>query len=251
MNNPAAENPIVLSIVVPAFNEAERIERALVAIRAYAEKAAFACELLVVDDGSTDGTAETVTHFDAGPLPVRVLRNESNRGKGYSVRQGVLAARGRMILMCDADLPTPMEEFVKLRTWFDRGYAVVIGSRDMPGSRLDPPQPRPRRWLAWGFRTLRRQVLLPTLRDTQCGFKCFLADAARAIFTRTAIDGWLFDCEILGIADKLRYRIREVGVIWRSHPDSRVDVFRELLTSLPTLYKIKRRLRKIRGGEGV
>lgn len=245
MEQEATDQPFQLSIVVPALDEADRIESTLRTIRTYVEKTGIACELIVVDDGSADDTAGVVRGFDPGPLSVRLLRNERNRGKGCSVRQGVLAARGRIILMSDADLSTPIEEFLKLKTWLERGYAVVIGSRDLPGSRLDPPQPRTRRWLAWVFRALRRQILLPNLRDTQCGFKCFEASAAREIFSRGTIDGWLFDCEILGIAERLGYRIREVGVIWRNHPDSRVDVVRELFTAFPTLLAIRRRIKSI------
>ena len=247
MNQPSSDNPVDLSIVVPALDEAERIGRALEAIRAFAAKADYPCELIVVDDGSEDETPDIVNRFEPGPLRLRLIRNETNRGKGCAVRLGVLASAGRFVLMCDADLSAPIDEFHQLRAWLDRGYDVAIGSRDMPGSHLDPPQPPLRRWLAWGFRTVRRRLLLPNLRDTQCGFKCFRGDVARDIFRRAVHDGWLFDCEILGIADRLGYRIREVGILWRSDPDSRVDVADELLTALPALLAIRRRLRKIRG----
>jgi dolichyl-phosphate beta-glucosyltransferase len=232
----------VLSIVIPALNEAALLGDTLERVRAYAAGAGRPCEVLVVDDGSTDGTADVVRGLPPGPLAVRLLVNPVNRGKGYSVGRGMLAATGDNVLLCDADLSTPIEEIEKLLPWLDQGYDVVIGSRDMPDSRLDPPQPRLRRLMAWTFRALRRRLLLPELRDTQCGFKLFTQPAARAIFSRLTIDGWLFDCEALGLAQRLGYRIKEVGVIWRNRPHSRVKPVREALTALPTLLSIRRRL---------
>lgn len=243
-NGPQPPRP-ELSIVMPAYNEARRINRTLDRLRDYFARAAARCELIVVDDGSRDGTAEIVRQFVSEPLTVRLLVNPANRGKGYSVRQGMLAATGEILLMCDADLSAPIEELDKLLRWLDRGYDVAIGSRDLPDSRLDPPQPLARRLMAWTFRAIRRRLLLPGLKDTQCGFKCFRRDVARRIFSRQTVDGWLFDCEVLGIAERLGYRIREVGVVWRNDPDSRVNAFRETLSALPTLLTIRRRLKNV------
>ena len=157
----------------------------------------------------------------------------------------MLAAAGTHLLMSDADLSTPIGEVVKLCDWLERGYDVVIGSRDRPESRLDPPQPWRRRLPAWAFRALRRRLLLPELRDTQCGFKLFRREAAREVFARQTVDGWLFDCEVLALADRLGYRIKEVGVTWRHHPHSRVSVWRTMFTALPTLLAIRRRVRHV------
>jgi len=240
-----------LSVVIPAYNEARRLGRALAAVRAYLVRADLCSELIVVDDGSRDETADIVREFEAEPLTLHLLVNPTNRGKGYSVQQGMLVATGKLVLMCDADLSAPIEELERLRPWLDRGYDVVIGSRDLPDSRLDPPQPLPRRWLAWGFRAIRRRLLLPTLRDTQCGFKCFRRAVAHDVFARQQTDGWLFDCEVLGLADRLGYRIKEVGVVWRNDPDTRVNTLFEVLRSLPTLLAIRRHLATItrRGAE--
>jgi dolichyl-phosphate beta-glucosyltransferase len=249
-NDAQADRP-GLSIVIPAYNEARRIGRALAAVRAYALRADVSVELIVVDDGSRDETGEIVREFQREPLTLRLLVNPANRGKGYSIRQGMLAARGDVVLMCDADLSTPIEELERFRGWLERGYDVVIGSRDLPDSRLDPPQPLLRRWLAWGFRAIRRRLLLPTLRDTQCGFKCFRRAVAHDVFARQQTDGWLFDCEVLGLADRLGYRIKEVGVVWRNDPDTRVNTPFEVLRSLPTLFVIRRHLATItRRGAG-
>jgi len=254
------------SIVIPAYNEAARIRSTLETIRDYAARTHRPLEVIVVDDGSTDTTADIVRQFlpaDAagrtpsgseGPLPrpegrstcpVHLLVNDRNRGKGFAVRRGMLEARGDFILMCDADLSAPIDELEKLRPWIERGCDIVIGSRDLPDSVLDPPQPLARRLMAWTFRAIRRRLLLPHIRDTQCGFKLFRCDAARETFSRATEDGWLFDCEALALAERLGYRIQEVGLRWRDMPGSRVHPLREALRALPTLLRIRRRIRSV------
>jgi dolichyl-phosphate beta-glucosyltransferase len=234
-----------LSVIIPAYNEARRIGRTLEAIRDYVGRRFGRCELIVVDDGSSDGTAGVVRQCASEPLTLRLLVNPTNRGKGSSVRQGMLTATGDVLLMCDADLSAPIEELDRLWQWLDRGYDIVIGSRDLPEAQLDPPQPLGRRLMAWTFRALRRRLLLPALQDTQCGFKCFRRDVAREIFARQTVNGWLFDCEVLAIAHRLGYGIKEVGIIWRNDPDTRVNAFRETFGALPTLLRIRRRVSRL------
>ncbi len=232
-----------LSIVIPAFNEAARLGRTLARLREYAAWTHAEHEVLVVDDGSTDDTRAVVGEFSPGTLALRLLTRPTNRGKGYSVREGMLASTGELILMCDADLSAPIEEIEKLLPAIGRGYDIAIGSRDLPESRLTPPQPLPRRLAAALFRTLRRRMLLPDLRDTQCGFKLFTRRAALDVFAQATLDGWLFDCEVLALARQRGYRIAEVGIVWSDHPHSRVRPWREAWTALPTLWAIRRRLR--------
>lgn len=239
-----------ISIVIPAFNEARRLGGTLDRVRAYAAERGGIREVIVVDDGSTDGTGGIPQLHAEGAGRVLVLRNDRNRGKGYSVRRGVEAAQGDLVLMCDADLATPIEEVEKLAPWIDRGYDVVIGSRDQPESRLDPPQPLGRRLASWGLRAVRQRLMLPALRDTQCGFKLFTRRAAREAFSRLRDEGWLFDCEVLGIAERLGYRIREVGVVWRDGGDSRVKLWSALWRSIPELLAIRRRLRSVEPAPG-
>ena len=233
-----------LSVVIPAYNEAHRLLPTLKRIRDYMVATGTRCELIIVNDGSQDQTADVIMgRLAPSPLPLSVLILENAENRGYSVREGMQSASGKLMLMCDADLSTPIEELDKLRHWIDAGYDVVIGSRDQPDSILDPPQPLLRRWMAWVLRAIRRRLLLPELQDTQCGFKLFRDVAAMDVFARQTIDGWLFDCEVLGLADRLGYRIKEVGVVWRNDPDSRVNPLREALTAIPTLLTIRRRLR--------
>lgn len=242
--------PPVLSIVVPAYNETRRVGRSLEKIREYAIQTNAPCELIVVDDGSRDGTVELVRRFAAERassdaarmLRVQLLENASNQGKGYSVRRGMLAASGDMLLMSDADLSAPIEEVEKLRPWLAQGYDVAIGSRHMPESVVDPPRPFLRRLMDKMFRAARRRLLLPDIRDTQCGFKLFTRRAAREIFARQTEDGFAFDCEVLALAQQLGFRVREVGVRWSDARESRVRPLRDAPAMLWSLRRIRRRL---------
>ncbi len=231
-----------LSIVVPAYNEAARIGGTLEQLRNHFEANDHPVEIIVVDDGSTDDTAGVVRAFEPGRLTVRLLANNTRSGKGAAVRKGMLAATGDLLLMYDADAPAPPDQIDRLRAAIDAGADIAIGSRDVPGAQLDPPQPWPRRVLAWTFRTIRRTLLLPNLQDTQCGCKLFRRDVAQTVFSELVETGWLFDCEILARAARRGYRITEVGITWRNHPDSRVNVWRELFTTLPALLRIWRRV---------
>jgi glycosyltransferase involved in cell wall biosynthesis len=235
-----------LSVVIPAHNESSRIVRTLGRIRDYLVSRGWSGEIVVVDDGSSDDTVELVRGFDAGPLAVRIERLAGHQGKGFAVRAGMLSGAGELLLLCDADLSTPIDQVEKLLAAVRGGADVAIGSRDLPASRLEPPQPWARRLPAWVFRALRRRLLLPQLRDTQCGFKLFRREVARAVFARQTVAGWLFDCEILALAEAGGFRIEEVGVVWRDDPRSRVRVAREILPSLVALWSIRRRVRGLR-----
>jgi dolichyl-phosphate beta-glucosyltransferase len=239
---------IDLSVIIPAYNESQRLGRSLASIREFAAgRTQLAVEVIVVDDGSSDGTSRIAQEFDAVPAALKVLVNETNHGKGYSVHRGMLAAAGQALLMCDADMSTPVEEVEKLLPLLTGDVGVVIGSRDVPGAVLDPPQRPLRRFIHWAFGTIRRRIMLPDIRDSQCGFKLFTRDAARKIFSMETTEGYAFDCEVLGLARAMGYAIREVGVVWRNDPRSAVHLFYAAPAMLRDLLRIRRKLKGFGG----
>jgi dolichyl-phosphate beta-glucosyltransferase len=238
-------NTLDVTVVIPAYNEQRRIVPTLEKIRDYAQSTDSTWELIVVNDGSDDATTDCVQQFDAGALQVQVIMNDTNRGKGYSVRRGMLHASGSVVLMCDADMSTPIEEIQKLRPFVTQGFDVVIGSRDVADSVLDPPQPLHRRVMAWVFRNIRRCIMLRQVYDTQCGFKLFTREAAQQVFTVQKEDGFAFDVEALAIAQALGYRIKEVGVTWRDDRDSRVRPVRDGLNVFWQVLRIARRVKRL------
>ncbi len=233
-----------LSVIVPAYNEAQRLPATLELIRQYAQQTDRSVEVVVIDDGSTDGTADAARTFDPGPLALKVLVNEKNYGKGHAVRRGMLEATGDLRLIYDADGSAPITELTKLLPLVTRTTAIIIGSRDMPDSILDPPQPLTRRLMTRAFRGVRRKIMLPDLQDTQCGFKLFTREAAQEIFSRQEQEGFGFDCEVLELGRKLGYTIREVGILWRNSPQSTVQPLRDSWRMLASLVMIRRRLKR-------
>lgn len=210
-----------ISIVIPAFNEEKRLPHTLTVVSRYlAENPREFYEVIVVDDGSSDATAE-VAH-SAG---ARVVRNDRNRGKGYSVRRGMLEAKGAWSLFSDADLSTPIEELETLwRAARDTGAPVAIGSRAIDRSRIGVHQSAFRETMGIVFNFLMRLETGLPFRDTQCGFKLFETSAAREIFSRQRLEGFGFDVEVLYIATRLGYRVLEVPVRWNDVPGTRVSV---------------------------
>lgn len=210
-----------LSVVVPAYNEEVRLGRSLPLMVEYLQKQPFTWELLIVDDGSRDRTGDVGLAYN---LPnVRVLRNTPNRGKGYSIRRGMLEARGAWRLFSDADLSTPIEELDKFWEYTNQGYDVVIGSRALQESELAVRQSKSREFIGRVFNTTVQTFLVPGLGDTQCGFKLFSAAAANAVFPKQTLDGFAFDVEVLMLAHKQGFRIKEAGVKWINDPGSKVS----------------------------
>jgi dolichyl-phosphate beta-glucosyltransferase len=242
----APMQPDRLSIVIPALNEAERIAATVQAVFEFAARVNRSIELILVDDGSTDGTLDLALDRQlkhSGKHILKWFRHPFNRGKGAAIRTGLAAASGDPILLCDADLSTPLDQLDRLEPALADGCDVVIASRDLPDSRLDPPQPLHRRLLAWTLRSLRRSILLPEICDTQCGFKLITRRAVNAILPHLTLDGWLYDCELLALARQRGFRIREVAVTWRDRRDSRVRPLRDLIPTLRELLILRRRFR--------
>ena len=229
----------LLSVIIPAFNEEQKIGRTLSRIRGYLTERNFNYELIVVDDCSTDSTPHIVRQMMAEDEHILMLRNGRNRGKGYSVKKGILNARGDYLLYTDADLSTPIEEFDKFTEWLDQGYDIVVGSRVIKGAEILIPQPTYRILMGVLFRTFRRLLMLYHISDTQCGFKCYRREAAYEIFPRQCIRGFTFDVEILYIAHKYNYKIKEVPIRWFNDPDSKVRLIKSSFKMLADLLLVK------------
>jgi dolichyl-phosphate beta-glucosyltransferase len=227
-----------LTVVIPAYNETARIAEPLKRIDGHLRARALDAELVVVDDGSTDGTPTLVRDL-AGALgmPVRVIVSEVNRGKGHAVRIGMLAARGRAVLMTDADLSTPIEELDHLLPFLRNGTDVVIGSRKMPGAVIETRQPILREMMGRVFTAL-TNVFVVRVSDVTCGFKLFSDRAAREIFSRARLDDWSFDAEALYLARRLGLHIREVPVRWRDAAGTKVHRGRDAVRSAFGLVRI-------------
>lgn len=210
-----------LSIVIPAYNEAERLPRTLKRLREYLATRGGGWEIVVADDGSTDATA--LAAREAGGPDIVVLAGGPNRGKGHAVRRGMLAARGARRLMTDADLSTPIEELESLEARLAQGFDIAIASRAVAGARIEVRQSAFREAAGRFFNGLVRLLAVPGIEDTQCGFKLFSAAAATACFTPARLDGFSFDVEALFIARKLGLRVAEVPVTWRNDVATRVS----------------------------
>lgn len=244
-----------LSLVIPAYNEANRLGRHLGHVIAFLSARPYTTELLVVSDGSVDGTRQVVeaaiaTIEPSAPLRAWCLEYHPNAGKGRAVRTGVLASRGNHVAFTDADLSTPIEEVDRglavLVALDNPGARIVIGSRAVRGARVGQKQPLYRRVSARMFNLLRDGITgVHTLRDTQCGLKVFDGPLARAIFSMQVIDGFMFDVETVYIAQRMGIVISELGVAWDDDPDSRVR-FTSALRLLPDLVRIRTVHRRIR-----
>ena len=228
-----------LSIVIPAYNESPRIEATLARVLACVEEQAWDAEVLVVDDGSTDTTAAIVTRWmDAHPR-LHLIKNPGNRGKGYSVRNGLLQAAGDIVLFSDADLSSPMEEANLLMAAIDAGADVAIGSRWLDRTRQTIKQPLYRQFFGRCFNAITRIVMGLPYKDTQCGFKAFRRSAAQVIFRLQRIERWGFDPEILFIARKLKYTIVEVPVTWGHDERSRMSYIKDGMKMLEEMVVIR------------
>jgi len=206
------------SIVIPAYNEEQRIASGLDQVLAFVQQRRWSAEIIVVNDGSGDRTQEIVREYAHRHSNLRLLENPGNRGKGYSVRNGVMHATGDYILFSDADLSSPIEESMKLLAQIDSGADIAIGSRWARPETMTERQPLFRQIAGRLYNIVNRILLRLPYRDTQCGLKAFTKKAAHAVFSRQKIERWGFDPEVLFIARKCGYRIAEVPVAW-AHDD--------------------------------
>lgn len=229
----------MLSIVVPCFNEEQRLPRTIEQIEHYLNGKHVDYELILVDDGSADGTRRVMDAAAARHASVRVEGLPHNRGKGRALAVGVNAARGDEILLTDADLSTPIEELDKLQAALDNGAGVAIASRALRNSRVEVSQPIYRVVMGKAFNLIVQAVLLPGIWDTQCGFKLFRADVARQVFAGLSTDGFGYDPEVLYRARKQGVKIAEVPVVWRNSAPTKVSPVRSSLDMLKHVLKVR------------
>ena len=215
--------PPTYSIVIPAYNEAARLGASLDRVLAYIRAQNWDAEVLVVNDGSRDNTAEIIRTFSAINPSVRLIENPGNRGKGYSVRNGMLNARGEILIFSDADLSSPIEEAPKLLAALNAGAEIAIGSRWLRAETQTQRQPLHRQLFGRIFNLLLRLTLGLKFKDTQCGFKAFKAQAARTVFPLQKIERWGFDPEILFLARKFGLKVEEVPVAWGHSGGTRIN----------------------------
>jgi glycosyltransferase involved in cell wall biosynthesis len=211
-----------LSVIIPAYNEALRIEKTLFSVTEFLKTCDFEYEILVVNDGSTDTTAQVVKELEGKVQNLRFIDNKQNHGKGWVTKQGMLEASGDVRLFMDADNSTTVDNFLKMKPYFEQGFDIVIGSRRVEGSVIAVHQPWFRDFLGGTFRTL-VHILVPIgITDSQCGFKAFSASASESIFHKQRIFRWAFDVEVLALARKMNFKIKEVPITWVNDAQSHV-----------------------------
>lgn len=233
-----ANLPPFFTIVVPAYNEAERLPFTLPQIMAFAESQDFPVEVIVVDNASTDRTSEIVRQMQS-LHPGLVLLHQPIRGKGAAVRKGMLAGRGEYLFICDADLAMPIEEASKFLPPQVPEYDVAIASRELPGA-VRYNEPWYRHLMGRIFNLIVRSLAVPGIQDTQCGFKSFRRPVAQDLFTTQKIDGWAFDVEILHIASRRGYRMIEIPIHWYYGEGSRVSPIRDSFNMLFEVLRVRR-----------
>ncbi len=240
---PGPATTVALSLIIPAYNESRRLPPYLESIRAYISQLfQNDYEVIVVDDGSTDQTVPWLTEL-AGQWPqLRCLQHERNRGKGAAVRTGVLAATGQRLLYADADGATPIDQEAALRRALDDGADIAVGSRLVRSTDVQRARSWHRALVGRAFARAAHLVLNLPVRDTQCGFKMLRRDVAQRLFELSVEQGYLFDLEILALAQRCGYRVEEVPISWSDQPDSRLQMHRECLRIARDLLRVRRRL---------
>jgi dolichyl-phosphate beta-glucosyltransferase len=227
------------SIVIPAYNESARVGVTLEKVLAYVAQRGWDAEIIAVDDGSCDNTAEIIRSYAEKNPRLRLLQNPGNRGKGYSVRNGMLHAQGEISLFSDADLSSPIEEADKLFAAIAGGADIAVGSRWLRRELQTQPQPFYRQIFGRAFNLMLRIVLGLRFKDTQCGFKAFTDRAAKAIFPLQKIERWGFDPELLYLARKLGFKVAEVPVQWAHREGTRISPLRDGTRMFGEMLKIR------------
>ncbi len=230
----------MISIIIAAYNEEKRIRKSLVRVKEYLTGQDMDYEIIVVDDGSIDRTSKVLKDSTSDIPHLKIISYKANKGKGYALRKGVLASRGEAVLLTDADLSTPIEELSKLLPLiYDNKCDVAIGSRALALSEIIKRQPWWRQSMGKLFNKIVSILIVDDFSDTQCGFKVFSGDIARALFSEAQIDRFAYDVEILALAKKKGYRILEVPIRWINSPESKVNPLWDSLQMLCDLLRIR------------
>lgn len=228
-----------LSVIIPAFNEAKSIQRTVSSIQRFLDRRGCSHEIIVSADGN-DGTRELVAEMGRNNPNISIIGSTQRRGKGYGIRQAIPRARGEIVGFLDADYKVAIDEIDKILPWFQEGYDIVIGSRNVADSEITTGQPWFRRLgsklFGFGMHLL---VGLREIRDTQCGFKFFRSHIAKDLFSRQRIDGYMYDVEILYMAAHAGYRVKEVGVSWKDDGDSRLSLVSGNWKNLKDIFRIR------------
>lgn len=232
----AALSSPFLSIIIPAYNEENRLPRTLGQVFAFLEIQTYSYEVVVVENGSTDDTLHLARQMASKNQNLIVIHEEL-RGKGNAVRAGMLSARGQFLFICDADLSMPIEEIQKFLPPQLADFDIAIGSREAPGA-VRYNEPSYRHWGGRAINLLIRLLILPGLNDTQCGFKCFRAETTRDLFKQQILTGWSFDFELLYIARRRKLRIREIPIQWYFDPDTKVRAVRDALHMILDIFQV-------------
>lgn len=230
---------IFLSIIIPAYNEENTIESTLKEISEYVHKNRYSCEVIIVDDGSADNTIVNAQRSSALFDNFKIIKNLSNKGKGYSVKRAMLEAMGEYALFMDADNSTSISEFDKFLPHLKEGYDVVIASRRLKGSIVDEPQPLLRAKMGQFYIFLSRLILKLNVSDFNCGFKAYNVKSTRLIFGLQSMDDWSFDVELLFIINKYALKLKEVPVRWVHKSGSKVKPLKDAIRSFVSVLKIK------------
>src|SRR3989338_10894411 len=233
--------PCNLSIIIPAYNEARTIPSMAARVTQYLEGLPLSWELILVNVGSQDTTAEEQPSAPRaiGPDRVRLLQHPRNLGKGAAVRTGVLDSKGQFVVFLDAAGATPIEELGKFLPGLQNGADVVVGSRRIAGATIRQHQPRLRQWLGAGYTWLTNRLVAPGISDLPCGVKALRREAAHRIFSRMRVTGWSFDAELFYLARRFGYRVIQIPVTWTDQPNTKVRLSRHALTSLWELLRIR------------
>lgn len=233
------DHPVFFTLILPAYNEVKTIGQTIVKARSYLELKGLSYEIIVSADGR-DGTRELVAELAKSDSSLSVIGSPKRRGKGCAIRRAVALSKGQIVGFADADDKTPIEEMDKFLPWFEQGYDLVIGSRALSGSQIEKRQPWYRQLGSKGFGVAMHLIVgLHEVPDTQCGFKFFRREVALDLFRRQKIDGYMYDVEILYLAEQAGYRLKQIGIRWKDDGDSRLMLVRGNIRNGLDLFRIR------------